>query len=108
MLLPGPQSPHYDDDGLFGPHKTAKGTLQFNPEFDFMHIRDTRPPFLLLAQFLHDFRAHDPRHLGILNVAWDPNSLHGLSGVARESASELSPQGADPLRTDDVHFRAEC
>jgi hypothetical protein len=66
----------------------VKGTLYFNPEYDFVHLLGTGPRPVLLAHFLHDFRAHDPRHLGILNVAWESNTLAALSSVAKASASE--------------------
>lgn len=58
------------------PRPTCHGTLPFNPEWDFLRIswewqaRDT------LVDFLYHLKTvHDPRHIGLLNLAVDVNCL---------------------------------
>ena len=52
------------------------GTLHFNPEWDILHINAEWPAQDILIPFLHRLKTlHDPRHVGLVNLA-----LTGLSG----------------------------
>jgi hypothetical protein len=51
------------------PYESSSGERQFyfNPEFDFIHIH-TKGPSKVLADLIHDFKAYDPKGVGILNL----------------------------------------
>ncbi|KAK3327018.1 hypothetical protein B0T19DRAFT_420609 [Cercophora scortea] len=71
------------------------GTLYFNPDHDFLHITNDTGQ---VADFLHDLRTvHDPRGVGLLNLAVDGNGLTGpggLCGIA-SSLATLPPELRD-------------
>lgn len=55
------------------------GTLHINPEWDFLHISAEWPPKDTLVGFLYHLKTiHDPRHVGLLNLAVDRNGLNGF------------------------------
>ena len=57
---------------------TGHGTLHFNPEWDFLHISAEWPAKDTLVSFLYHLKTvHDPRHVGLLNLAVDGNGLTG-------------------------------
>lgn len=51
-------------------------TLYFNPEHDFLKITSKRPTKKTLVGFLRDLKFHDPRNVGLLNLAMDLNDLN--------------------------------
>ena len=56
---------------------TGHGTLHFNPEWDFLHISSEWPAKDTLISFLYHLRTiHDPRLVGLLNLAMDGNGLN--------------------------------
>jgi hypothetical protein len=63
--------------------ETKLGTFYFNPEYDILHVRiQVVPPNLptdrndYLLDFLQDLKTtHDPRHVGLLNLAVDFDDL---------------------------------
>ncbi|KAL9130836.1 MAG: hypothetical protein Q9217_001088 [Psora testacea] len=64
--------------GGAGKGTTSAGTLHFNPEYDFLHISPTWPVKDTLLDFLYHLKTtHDPRHVGLLNLAVDINGLNG-------------------------------
>jgi len=79
--------------------RTVMTTLYFNPEYDFIHLRHDGPwshPFIV--DFLHDFKAHDPRGVGLINLALGINGmrrLHSLVGISESPA---------PVKTTLVNF----
>ena len=57
---------------------TGHGTLQFNPDWDFLHLSAEWPAKDTLVDFLYRLKTiHDPRHIGLLNLAVDGNGLNG-------------------------------
>ncbi|KAI0816728.1 hypothetical protein GGR55DRAFT_251380 [Xylaria sp. FL0064] len=55
------------------------GTLYFSPERDFLWIRNGMGH---VADFLHDLRTvHDPRQVGLLNLAVDRNARMGFRNI---------------------------
>ncbi|KAI0816217.1 hypothetical protein GGR55DRAFT_674420 [Xylaria sp. FL0064] len=61
------------------------GTLYFNPEADFLHLsinKFTPSDDSLALDFLYDLKTiHDPRNVGLLNLAVDYNFLMGLNTI---------------------------
>ena len=56
----------------------SHGTLHFNPEWDFLYICAEWPAEDTLVAFLYRLKTiHDPRHVGLLNLAIDGNGLSG-------------------------------
>lgn len=54
------------------------GTLHFNPEWDILYITAEWPAKDTLVAFIHRLKIlHDPRHVGLLNLAIDGNGLKG-------------------------------
>ena len=54
----------------------SHGTLHFNPEWDFLYISAEWPAKDTLIAFLYRLKTiHDPRHVGLLNLAIDNNGL---------------------------------
>ena len=51
--------------------------IYFNPEFDFLHVRPKGTPEIL-ADFVHDFKAYDPRGAGIFNIGIGGGTPHEL------------------------------
>lgn len=52
--------------------RTAHGTLHINPEWDFLHISAEWPAKNTLISTLYHLKTmHDPRHVGLLNLAVD-------------------------------------
>lgn len=68
--------------------KKGQGTLFLNPEFDMLHI-DPEQECLFLADFFYDMRAHDPRNIGLLNLALKNNNVGNLS---RMDFPKLKPE----------------
>lgn len=53
-------------------------TLHFNPESDILYISAEWPAKDTLIAFIHRLKTiHDPRHVGLLNLAIDANGLSG-------------------------------
>lgn len=62
----------------------SHGTLHFNPESDVLYISAEWPAKDTLIAFIHRLKTiHDPRHVGLLNLAIDGNGLTGndINGV---------------------------
>jgi len=57
------------------PHETATAPLYLNPEYDILHLQIMRPAEHTFVDFLHDLKAYDPRDVGLLRLALDPNSI---------------------------------
>ncbi|KAI1356103.1 hypothetical protein F5Y01DRAFT_310289 [Xylaria sp. FL0043] len=61
------------------------GTLYFNPEADFLHLsinKFTPSDNSLALDFLYDLKMiHDPRNVGLLNLAVDYNFMMGLNTI---------------------------
>ncbi|KAI1376888.1 hypothetical protein F4677DRAFT_77183 [Hypoxylon crocopeplum] len=69
------------------------GILYFNPEHDFLYISNDACP---VVNFLHDLKTiHDPRNIGLLNLAIDSNGLTGRGSLSSINPTELDP----PLKT---------
>lgn len=69
----------------------GRGTLHFNPEWDFLHISAEWPAKDTLVDFLYHLKTiHDPRHIGLLNTAIDGNGLHANDLYGLQS-SDLDP-----------------
>ncbi|RYP92527.1 hypothetical protein DL770_001393 [Monosporascus sp. CRB-9-2] len=70
------------------------GILYFNPEYDFLYIRnDNNIDTGQVVDFLHDLKTiHDPRYVGLLNLAIDINGLIGGGGLCT-----IDPFVLDPL-----------
>jgi hypothetical protein len=50
--------------------KTLEGKLYFNPEWDMLYIRAESPMLDTLVDFLYRLKTfHDPKHIGLLNLA---------------------------------------
>ncbi|KAH8897258.1 hypothetical protein GQ53DRAFT_837920 [Thozetella sp. PMI_491] len=65
------------------------GFLYFNPEYDFLYISNDTGQ---VVDFLHDLKTvHDPRKLGLLNLAVDRNGLTGGGGLCTIDLASLSP-----------------
>ena len=61
-----------------GTEVSEPGVLYFNPETDLLQIHSEYPTKETLVQFFHDLkRLHDPRQVGLLNLALDVNGLSG-------------------------------
>ena len=61
-----------------GEGTTSPGTLHFNSEYEFLHISPTWPVKDTLVDFLYHLKTtHDPRHVGLPNLAVDLNGLNG-------------------------------
>jgi hypothetical protein len=83
--------PCYFRTGEFedGTERTIKSTLYFNPEYDFMFLRAKHAPEHTFVEFLHDLKSYDPKHIGLLNLALDINSmtvLHSLTNISEATA----------------------
>ncbi|KAI0910403.1 hypothetical protein F4823DRAFT_590026 [Ustulina deusta] len=65
------------------------GILYFNPEYDFLHIgNDTGH----VVEFLHDLKTiHDPRNVGLLNLAAGLHDLAARGGLCTVEPSTLDP-----------------
>ena len=63
------------------------GTLHFNPEWDFLYLSAEWPAKDSLVSFLYHLKTiHDPRHVGLLNLAVDGNGLNGNDLYGLESS----------------------
>lgn len=63
------------------------GTLHFNPEWDFLYIGAEWPAKDTLVTFLYHLKTiHDPRHVGLLNLAVDGNGLSGSNLYGLQSS----------------------
>ena len=63
---------------------SSHGTLHFNPELDVLYISAEWPAQDTLIPFIYRLKTvHDPRHVGLLNLAIEGNGLTGnnISGV---------------------------
>ena len=72
------------------------GTLHFNPEWDILYINAEWPAKDTLIAFIHRLKTiHDPRHVGLLNLAIAINGLNGndIIGV-KPSALESDTRSA--------------
>ncbi|KAI1412105.1 hypothetical protein F5Y13DRAFT_51158 [Hypoxylon sp. FL1857] len=66
------------------------GILYFNPEHYFLYINTDTGHF---ADFLHDLKTlHDPRGVGLLNLAIDANGLTGGFGLCTIDHTTLDPR----------------
>ncbi len=81
---------------------TVPTTLYFNPEWDFLFfsvdIKDAcarPPPYAHTAlATIHDIRAWDPDHVGVLNLALDSGAVLTFAGVGY-SVEDLGVECAD-------------
>ncbi|KAJ3578811.1 hypothetical protein NPX13_g1752 [Xylaria arbuscula] len=65
------------------------GIMYFNPEYDFLHISNDTGH---VAEFIHDLKTvHDPRSVGLLNLAASINDLTGTGGICTIEPSSLDP-----------------
>jgi hypothetical protein len=54
----------------------VKATFYFNPEYDFIHLRGEHLPVeQSFIDFLHDFKAYDPKNIGLINLALGSNDM---------------------------------
>lgn len=61
---------------------TRRGTFYFNPEWDFLHLTPEPVAEETLLEFIHRLKTvHDPRGVGLLNVAFEGNDLVGVETV---------------------------
>ncbi|GAB1316976.1 2EXR domain-containing protein [Madurella fahalii] len=60
---------------------TIPGTLYCNPEYDFLQLNTGGIAEHTLVDFLHDFRAKDRRHVGVVNLAFDINGMNFLRSM---------------------------
>jgi hypothetical protein len=68
------------------------GILYLNPEHDFLQITPKSPVKKTLIAFLHDLKkVHDPRHIGLLNLAMTLNDLNAHD-LHRMQPSHLDPE----------------
>ena len=71
----------------------SHGTLYLNPEWDIFYIKAEWPAKDTLIAFIYRLKTiHDPRHIGLLNLAIDGSGLNGndINGVQRsEVKSEI-------------------
>lgn len=74
------------------PRSKMMSTFYFNPEYDILQIRARCPLECTFVAFLHDLRAHDPKHIGLLRLALDSELVTNLNdfkplheGLARSS-----------------------
>ena len=73
--------------GAIREERTGRGTLHFNPEWDFLHISADWPAKDTLISFLYHLKTiHDPRHVGLLNLAVDGNDLTGNDVYSLQSS----------------------
>ena len=71
---------------------TGYGALHINPEWDFLHISAEWPAKDTLVSFLYHLKTiHDPRHIGLLNLAGDGNGLNG-NGLHELLLSDLDSE----------------
>ena len=56
--------------------------LYFNPEYDFVRPFQDHTNTRLLVDFIHSLKAHDPQHVGLVNMALDYNDVNGLLSLA--------------------------
>ncbi|PYI09231.1 hypothetical protein BO78DRAFT_363397 [Aspergillus sclerotiicarbonarius CBS 121057] len=70
-----------------------RGTFYFNPEYDILGIYPRPPVRDTLLEFLHRLKhTHDPRRVGLLNLAMDENDLGANDLYALEPADDsISP-----------------
>lgn len=64
---------------------TVRGILYLNPEHDFIRITASDQTGHTLANFLHDLKAHDPRGIGLANLALDANDMQPFRFMERIS-----------------------
>lgn len=79
--------------------KTIKTVLYFNPEYDFINLKSherNNSGDATFVHFLYDFKAHDPKNVGILNLALDRNDMTRL--LFFENLSEA------PAKANFVYF----
>ena len=70
---------------------TSHGTLHFNPEWDVLYISAEWPAQDILIAFIHRLKTiHDPRHVGLLNLAIDGNGLNGNDIIGVQPAEVRS------------------
>ncbi|TVY84067.1 hypothetical protein LSUE1_G000822 [Lachnellula suecica] len=77
---------------------TAKSTLYVNPEYDFMFLRIKQPPENTFVDFVNDFKAHDPKAVGLLNLALDANSMTALQCSTDITVTPGKPAFLDSLQ----------
>ncbi|PWY81712.1 hypothetical protein BO94DRAFT_576643 [Aspergillus sclerotioniger CBS 115572] len=66
---------------------TTPGTFHFNPEYDILGIHASDPVRETLVEFLHQLKhTHDPRGIGLLNLAMDGNDLNANDLYALDPA----------------------
>ena len=78
--------------GSTGEGTTRPGILHFNPEYDFLHISSKSPVKDTLVDFLYHLKTtHDPRRVGLLNLAVELNDLKG-NDLGNLKSSDLDPR----------------
>ncbi|KAK0730230.1 hypothetical protein B0H67DRAFT_561124 [Lasiosphaeris hirsuta] len=76
-------------------------TLYLNPEFDFVHLRVhglVEHTALDFGSFVHDLKAHDPRGVGLVNLALDTNGISFLHESLVGSYARVQAELAVPCR----------
>ena len=75
---------------------THPGTFYFNPEYDFLHLVPEPEAQETLLEFIHHLKTvHDPRRVGLRNVAFDGNSL---ADVLTKEPDEVDPDVRQSFR----------
>ena len=65
----------------FGEQSQPPGMFYFSPEYDFFHLQSTCHSLKWawhVVAFIHDFKATDPKGVGLVNLALDPDSTTSL------------------------------
>jgi hypothetical protein len=60
------------------PTRGVTSCVYCNPEFDFLNIDVADYDCKFLVDFLTDFRARDPRGVGVQNLALEQSAFHGM------------------------------
>ena len=70
----------------------SHGTLHFKPEWDVLHVIAEWPAKGTLIAFISRLKTiHDPRHIGLLNLAIDGNGLNG-NDIMGVQPTEIKPE----------------
>ncbi|KAI9711344.1 MAG: hypothetical protein M1820_002331 [Bogoriella megaspora] len=69
---------------------SSPAVLAINPEWDVIWIRE------YAYDFMHDLRAYDPRHKGVLNLAWDAGNIPYYAALAKPEDVQ------DPTKREDL------
>lgn len=77
--------------------------LRFNPETDFLRLSSIARA---VPRFLHDVKTlHDPRQIGVLNLALDPDGVNGFNGLCGFKPEDDSDDVAASVRETVARLR---